>query len=364
MRPMIVTKHVHWACRIAVTAGILTCCIGGASRAAADTQPEVSGANPDLGTAGLHASSTQRALTLQEYIAELDRCSQALSVSVGDKTALRNLRISIPDNWTVQEGNTTYTVSTEWLEQAVARIESDPAANKNLATAILKKLAAYREAGRSMQESEGAEMAETSRATLNQILAAKEFRSEHGPSWLDVQKARLYDWLARHILALLGRMGRARTIGNVIAWSVIALAGLLLLFWTVGASTGRGSQAAMDLRGATSPPRNWHYWLREAREAAARGDHRSAIHAGYWAAITQLEETRALPEDRSRTPRESLRLIEKASSSYAPLLNLTRRFELVWYGYRSATAADWSDAMQQLETLGCLRSSTPATADC
>ena len=87
---------------------------------------------------------------------------------------------------------------------------------------------------------------------------------------------------------------------------------------------------------------------------------RAAIHAAYWAAIVRMEETKSLPEDRSRTPRESLRLIQKESADYPPLVRLTERFELVWYGYRSATDADWSDAMQQLETLGCLRSSTAA----
>jgi hypothetical protein len=99
--------------------------------------------------------------------------------------------------------------------------------------------------------------------------------------------------------------------------------------------------------------------MREARAAAERGDYRAAIHAAYWAAVARLEETKSLPEDRSRTPRESLRLIRRENPAYAPLSQLTRRFELVWYGYRAATAADWTDAMQQLEALGCQRSSTP-----
>ena len=45
-----------------------------------------------------------------------------------------------------------------------------------------------------------------------------------------------------------------------------------------------------------------------------------------------------------------------------PMAHLTRRFELTWYGYHAATSADWDDAMQQLETLECLRSSTQAIA--
>ncbi len=76
----------------------------------------------------------------------------------------------------------------------------------------------------------------------------------------------------------------------------------------------------------------------------------------------RLEEVHRLPQDRARTPREALRLIRRESADYAPLAQLTRRFELVWYGYRAATETDWSDAMEQLEKLGCLPSSMPAIA--
>jgi len=119
-------------------------------------------------------------------------------------------------------------------------------------------------------------------------------------------------------------------------------------------------QREIDLQGASPAGEDSHHWLREARAAAARGDYRSAIHAGYWAAIASLEEAKLLAENRSRTPRESLGLIRRESEEYAPLFELTHRFELVWYGYRSADRSDWSDAVRHLEKLGCLRSSTPA----
>ena len=76
----------------------------------------------------------------------------------------------------------------------------------------------------------------------------------------------------------------------------------------------------MDLSGATPVGRDWRRWLREAKEAAGRGDYRAAIHAAYWAAMVRMEEMKTLPEDRSRTPRESLRLIDRGSAAYAPLL--------------------------------------------
>ena len=106
------------------------------------------------------------------------------------------------------------------------------------------------------------------------------------------------------------------------------------------------SRSQIDLRGAAPPGGDWRHWAAEARTAAERADYRTAIHAAYWTAVARLEENHLLHEDRSRTPRESLRLIEAANAAYAPLSHLTRRFELNWYGYRVATSNDWADAIR------------------
>lgn len=305
------------------------------------------------------ATTSQPALSLQEYIAELDRCSAVLSGSP-TSSAVHDLRVTLPANWTVAAGDSRYSVATDWLTGPLALIEKNPGANQDLLVQTRRKLQTYREAAQAMATSAASENISQSRTRLDAILSAREFRGQRGPSWMDVLKARVFAWIGRQLEKLFGRVGGARSIRNIVAWTVVILAGVLLMFWTVRFLMHAGARSVMDLSGATPVNRDWQRWLREARDAAARGDYRDAIHAGYWAAIVRMEETKSLPEDRSRTPRESLRLIRRESAEYAPLLQLTRRFELVWYGYRSATAADWSEAVQQLETLGCLRSSTPA----
>jgi hypothetical protein len=304
--------------------------------------------------------ASQQSLTLNEYVAELDRCSTILNSSAGNPTALHDLRVSLPVEWKVSVGDASYSVPTDWLTGPLAEIEKNPSASGDALAGLRQKLDTYREAARALETPAAPQNLAQSRARLNAILSAREFRGQEGPSWLDALKARIWSWIFRHLERLFGGLGRAKSIGNIVAWTVIILACLLLLFWTVRFLMRGGPRSEMDLSGATPLNRDWHRWLRDARDAAARGDYRAAIHAAYWAAIVRMEETNSLPEDRSRTPRESLRLIRKESAEYAPLLQLTRRFELVWYGYRSATDADWSDAVQQLETLGCLRSSTPA----
>jgi hypothetical protein len=99
--------------------------------------------------------------------------------------------------------------------------------------------------------------------------------------------------------------------------------------------------------------RNWRTWLADARAAADAGSWREAVHFAYWAAISHLEESGAWAPDRARTPREYLRLMQPADSAKAILQALTHSFERIWYGEHAAAAADYHDALRQVEALGC-----------
>jgi len=303
------------------------------------------------------ATSPPGSISLEEYISELDRCSAALANSGNDPAALRTLEMSLPRQWEVHAGDQQYTVAADWLRADLARAETAAAVEQ-----AQREIRSHREAAQALAQSISGRNLDKAKVQLNRILAAKEFQAIQGPTWLDSLRTRVLDWVMRQVEKLVGKIGHGRAIGNAIAWTLIALSTLLLLLWMVRTSTRAGTEPEIDLRGASTVGQDSNHWLREARAAAVRGDYRSAIHAGYWGAIARLEEVKLLTENRSRTPRESLRLIERERPEYAPLLQLTRRFELIWYGYRSADLADWSDATEQLEKLGCLRSSMPATS--
>ena len=295
-------------------------------------------------------------LTLKEYIAELDRCATVLNASPVSPAAVEALRDSLPSNWTVTVEDRHYTIGAQWLSGDLVEIERNPGANTPALAQARQKLELYRLDAQALATSiDSQRNPAPSRNRLNSILSSREFRGQQGPTWFDVLERRILDWIDRQLDKIFGPI-RRRKLGNIVAWIAIGLVGVLLLFWTLRFLMRAGQSAEMDLSGAAPIGNDWRRWLREARDAAGRGDFRAAIHAAYWTAIVRMEETKSLPEDRARTPRESLRMIQRDSSAYAPLAQLTRRFELVWYGYRDATAADWDDAAQQLEILGCLRS--------
>ena len=294
--------------------------------------------------------------TLAQYIQELDRCSAALNRTPLDPKAVHELRASLPASWTVATDRGRYTIDMAWLSSGLASAEEPGGATNEAVRQARERLATYREDAKSLEQGlqRQRDLAQ-SRAKLNAILGTREFQGQQGPTWLDIERQKLRDWIYRQLEKIFGR-ARVKSIGNLVAWTLVAVACGLLLFWTLRFLLRAGQRTDMDLSGAAPVGHDWRRWLRQARDAAKRGEYRAAIHAAYWAAIVRMEETQSLPEDRSRTPRESLRLIGRGSPAYAPLSQLTRRFELVWYGYRDATAADWDDASQQLEMLGCPRS--------
>lgn len=299
-------------------------------------------------------------ISLQEYITQLRAASAFLDGE--NPAALPAFRLSLPDEWAVQADGQILQVKTDWLGVALLAEEKGPKENAELLRRDRQHLAALLEAAEALASPAARADLGQSRAQVDRILRGREFQGSHEPSWWDKQVARARAWISRHLNQIFGRMGISASVGNAIAWILVTLVALLLALWAVRSVINAAARSEIDLRGAVPAGRDWRYWAKLARAAAERGDYRAAIHAAYWTAVAQLEENRLLPEDRSRTPRESLRLVQKGHAAYAPLAQLTRRLEVTWYGFQLATPEDWDDVKKQLEALECLRSSTHAIA--
>jgi hypothetical protein len=313
-----------------------------------------------LFTEGARAQTLSPAapMDLAAYQSELQRCAD----SVRHPANIHDLRQSLPRSWTVRVGDNTVDVSTSWLASDLKKLDENPKDPSHLTGQIEMRLAAMRTAAAALKNGSSPANLDAEHGQLDKILSAREFGAAQGPSQWELWKARAARWIGEQIYKLLSRLHLGAKAGNTLAWVIVGLAFVALCYWvwrTLSVPT-RKREIPLEAAPPSDDPRQW---ASDALAAADRGDYREAVHCAYWAAVVHLESLGVLKRDRARTPRESLRLLDPHPNEQSLLREFTRRFELIWYGYRPASATDWSEARSHLEKMGCLTSSTPATAN-
>jgi hypothetical protein len=259
---------------------------------------------------------------------------------------------SIPDQISVATGSGEIKISYKVVKDSLAAFA---AADENKRPALLRQAQQYARAMNSAAEEYDKRAADPGPAhrQLEEILSRREFKTK-GPSAKDALLARIYYWIARWLSKLVFKGKASFDLMQLIIYLAVGAAATLLLLWTIR----RLRRPQEDLPEREIIPfapsaRSWRAWLADARAQAQQEDWRNAIHLAYWAGISYLEEHGAWKPNRARTPREYLRLIGKAASQYPVLAALTRKLEIVWYGYGTAAEADFHEALGQLEKLGC-----------
>ncbi len=201
------------------------------------------------------------------------------------------------------------------------------------------------------------------RPLLDEILRRPEFASVHKTNSLE----KLQLWLARKLAEFLGKffgmIAGYPMAGSLLFWLLVIGAAVWLAFYLFRFWSRRARLEELQPLGQALLLRTWQEWIGLARQAAARGDFREAIHSVYWASITHLAARGFLPAGRAFTPREYLRLLSSDSGAILPppslpaqrqsLALLTARLETVWYGRGQADADDFRATLQQAEELGC-----------
>jgi len=296
---------------------------------------------------GQAQSAGGSALTTAEYRAEIDRLLSATQQLDSSGSPVPQPLCDLPQNWRVATDQRTFEISTEGLQRDVRRYEKE----KNVANA-----AAIRARLQSLRgDLDGFETAPPdvtmSRAKLSTILTRPEFRDVHGPTWLDRFKQRLLAFVL-HILERMFRSTAIPTISKFFVYGLMAIAVLVLGYFAYRSIFVGNNFETVIPKDLPVSAKEWMIWHREARDAAAKGEWRDAIHLAYWAGISFLERQGTWKPDRARTPREYLRL--SSSSEYRETLTaLTQIFELAWYAKRGASEKTFSQTLEALEKLGC-----------
>ncbi|MGH9733350.1 MAG: DUF4129 domain-containing protein [Candidatus Acidiferrales bacterium] len=304
-------------------------------------------------------------IDLKTYEAQLDSYATQISKARRQPAALARIGVSLPDEWVVRTGQAdpdSVTVSTDWLNIALADLSAHPKDADNRVREIDARLSAMREAA--VQLGAAQPSASDSRTRLDAIFHGPEFKNLHGPTEIQILGQRIARWLVEQIMQLLMHFHLRANVGNVLSWIVIGIAFAFLCWWLWHRFSHLAPKVDSTQASPAAPRVSSREWLDEALAAADRGEYREAVHCAYWAAIARLEDSGRLSRDRARTPREALRQLRSANPGERETLRvLTRNFELVWYGYRPVSDADWIGARTQLENMGCLRRSTAATVN-
>ncbi|HYY72993.1 MAG TPA: DUF4129 domain-containing protein [Candidatus Bathyarchaeia archaeon] len=284
------------------------------------------------------------------FTAELRRIAEILKKKPS-KNEMAALRDSLPKRWTVSTPEGSFSVSSEPLRNQLTSLSSEKT------QVWVNHLA--EEVAFSAQSVSGPSNA---REELNRILARSEFAAVKPPSAWDLFRQRLAAWVERMLLKLLGGAAKHPLGGQILFWLLIVVAVGVVAMWVFRffASRDRGSGLAPSTD--VTATRTWQEWIREAREAAGRDDFREAVHSAYWAGIARLEDLGVVPKDRTKTPREYLKLVDEPADGLLalepvhrePLSALTRGLERIWYANRGARLEDFRESLRLLEALGCL----------
>ena len=261
----------------------------------------------------------------------------------------------LPGGWRVFDGDEHVDVSARWLIAALMAAPSKPEAWPDTRAALVLRLTRLRDEIAASGDVNGARARAEARAKVESVLARSEFQQGAASRWREQLQERIGKWFEDLWARLSGGRGTARGTALVFAWAAALAALIGLGFWLARTIADRPRGAALSLGAvAAVRPRARELALR-ALTAARLGQTRDAIRCAYGAALVRLEEQGVWRVDDARTPREYLPMLPPTDSRYSVMLDLTRRFEQLWYGNRPVADDDARRLTDHLEALGCLR---------
>jgi hypothetical protein len=219
------------------------------------------------------------------------------------------------------------------LQEAAARLDED---------AVLAEEALPR----------AADTFQRARKKTDEVLSRPEFRTVSEQSYLEREIARFWQWVDE-LFGGVSRFGkRLPWLIPLMEWSSITLAAAGLLAWVL--RTMRRQRLAVRIESGGSAEvwqKESDNWAELARAEAGRQDWRAAVHCLYWATIVMMEGRKLWRQNRARTPREYVLLLEPGSRMQLALRRLTQLFERIWYGLRPAAESDYASALVLFEEL-------------
>lgn len=295
----------------------------------------------------------ETSLSTTQYIQQLEDLSARIAEVRQHPEQAKSVEESVPGGVSISGKYGECSFSYEWLKKDLQQFEkAGPQKRNAFLDRINEKLKLLEEQANRFDQPQSESSA--GHAKLGEILSRKEFNRVHGPSRFDIWLEKVLRWIdnffQKHPLTGDSRID----FWHVLIYSGVVVAFIFFAWWLKKRfDYARYEDGPREIIPFAPSARSWRSWLAEARALAQQEDWRNAIHLAYWAGISFLEEHGAWRPDRARTPREYLRLLNARNSQHPVLATLTRKFEVTWYGQRSANATDFQETLGQLEKLGC-----------
>jgi len=293
--------------------------------------------------------------TMAEYTTHLESLRALVERCEADTAACDPAAVGDDDQVTVQGLGSGANVNQfearyDWLREAIknARDPKEKGRTEHLTAAVSRLVDAEHDAGARSREAGFAE----ARRKADLVLSHQEFVTVTEQSVWDKLIARFFLWLDSLFTNVANFGKRSPWIGPLLEWGLIALALVGLALWAMRVLQRQRLavrvEAERQVESWEEASRNWRSL---AEEQAARHDWREAVHCLYWASIVMLEGRRFWSQNRSRTPREYVALLESGSQRWSLLRQQTRGFERIWYGLNPAGEGDYRKALELHEQL-------------
>lgn len=301
-------------------------------------------------------------LQLRESITALDTMSQHdESESESDRAArvaqtLSAVRVALPEIDHVQLGEVTVAVNNNWLHRELDSYEKTQTDRAGTLARLLERLRALEQR---VAEVDQIGRTPSDKAAAGQRLAAILSRPEYTRSvQSESALARLWNRLMKWLQQFIPKPkplapGNAGWISQLAQFLVVLLALAVLayviktfaprIFRNRPAKKKSKAKPRIVLGETLAPDESAGDLLASAEALARRGELRAAIRKAYIALLVELGDRKILSLAQYKTNRDYLGAVREVEPLHTNVKQLTDSFERHWYGFASASDADWAN---------------------
>jgi hypothetical protein len=297
----------------------------------------------------------EQALTALDTLSQFEEGESEADRALRTTETIAAVRTTIPETENVEWDGTLIRVNNSWLHRELEIFEkAEPATRSNILKPITERLQAL---SQRLAEIERAKSISATKAEARQKLTEILQRPEYSKTRPDTSAlSRLVDRLLKWLQNLFPKPkplapGRANLL-TLIAQIVVVLLAIGVIAYAVRIfaprffTGGRGKRKhkrgpRIVLGEKLEPDQSAVDLLAEAEALAQRGELRAAIRKAYIALLVEMGERKIISLAQHKTNRDYLGAIRDRESLYTYVKQLTESFERHWYGFASATDADW-----------------------